>query len=92
MLKCISEKGLSKPHKVLVENFPVGTSNIIVKNLDQLFRGSHQRCSIKKDVLKNFTKLTGKHLCQSLFFDKAAGLRQQNTSGRLFLIVKRKSR
>ena len=29
----------------------------------------------KNDVLKNFAKLTGKHLCQSLFFDKIAGLR-----------------
>ena len=27
------------------------------------------------DVLRNYTKLTGKHLCQSLFFDKIAGLR-----------------
>ena len=26
---------------------------------------SHQRCSLKKGVLKNFTKFTGKHLCQS---------------------------
>ena len=25
--------------------------------------------------LKNFTKFTGKYLCQSLFFDKVAGLR-----------------
>ena len=29
---------------------------------------------MKKDVLRNFTKFTGKHLCQSLFFNKAAGL------------------
>ena len=29
----------------------------------------------KKDVLKNFTKFTGKHLCQSLFVNKVAGLR-----------------
>ena len=28
----------------------------------------------KKGVLKNFTKLTGKHLWQSLFFNKVAGL------------------
>ena len=28
----------------------------------------------KKGVLKVFTKLTGKHLCQSLFFNKIAGL------------------
>ena len=27
------------------------------------------------DVLQNFTKFTGKHLCQSLFFSKVAGLR-----------------
>ena len=29
----------------------------------------------KKDVLINFTKFTGKHLCQSLFFNKVAALR-----------------
>ena len=27
----------------------------------------------KKDVLKNFAKFTGKHLCQSLFFNKVTG-------------------
>ena len=37
-------------------------------------RSSHQRCSVKKGVLRNFTKFTGKHLCQSLFFSKVAGL------------------
>ena len=29
----------------------------------------------KKDVLRNFTKFTGKYLCHSLFFNKVAGLR-----------------
>ena len=29
---------------------------------------------MKKDVPRNFTKFTGKHLCQSLFFNKVAGL------------------
>ena len=29
----------------------------------------------KKDVPRNFAKFTGKHLCQSLFFNKVAGLR-----------------
>ena len=33
------------------------------------------RCSAKKDVLRNFTKFIGKHLCQSLFFNKVSGLR-----------------
>ena len=31
-------------------------------------------CSIKKSVLKKFTKFTGKHLCQSLYFNKVADL------------------
>ena len=31
-----------------------------------------------KDILKNFAKFTGKHLCQSLFLNKVAGLRPQN--------------
>ena len=39
------------------------------------FRSSQQRCPVKKGVLKNFVKLTGKHLYQSLFFNKVAGLK-----------------
>ena len=38
------------------------------------FRSSHRRCSVKKGALRNFAKLTGKDLCQSLFFNKVAGL------------------
>ena len=38
------------------------------------YRSMPQRCSIKKRVFKNFAKFTGKHLCQSLFFNNA-GLR-----------------
>ena len=34
------------------------------------FRSSHRRCSIKKGVFRSFAKLTGKHLCQRLFFNK----------------------
>ena len=32
-----------------------------------------QRCS-KTGIFKSFTKLTGKHPCQNLFFSKVAGL------------------
>ena len=35
----------------------------------------------KKGALRNFTKFTGKHLCQSLFFNKVAG--------QVFLLKKR---
>ena len=37
-------------------------------------RSSQQRCSMKKVVLRNFEKFTGKHLCQSLLFYKVASL------------------
>ena len=42
-------------------------------HMDHSKRSSHRRCSVRKGVLKNFTKFTGKHLCQSLFFDKVQG-------------------
>ena len=37
-------------------------------------RSSLPEVFCKKDVLKISTKLTGKHLCQSLFFNKVTGL------------------
>ena len=37
-------------------------------------RSSHQRCPVRKGVLRNFAKFTGKQLCKSLFFNKVAGL------------------
>ena len=36
---------------------------------------SHRKCSVKKGVLSEFAKFTRKHLCQSLFLNKVAGLR-----------------
>ena len=30
-------------------------------------RSRYRRCSVRKGVFRNFAKLTGKHLCQSLF-------------------------
>ena len=53
---------ISEPYKLpQIAEFTVGNS----KN-----RSSHQRCSMEKCVLRNFTKFTGKHLCQSFFFNK----------------------
>ena len=47
-----------------------------MKLVDALSEVGHQRCFIKKGVLKNSIKFTRKHLCQSLFLVKlqAAGL------------------
>ena len=38
-------------------------------------RSSYGSCSVKIGVLKDFAKFTAKHLCQSLLFNKVAGLR-----------------
>ena len=40
-----------------------------------LFRNSCPEVFCQKSVIRNFTKFTEKHLCQSLFFHKVAGLR-----------------
>ena len=41
----------------------------------QKYRGSRQEVFCRKGVLRHFEKFTGKHLCQSLLFNKVAGLR-----------------
>ena len=49
------------------------SSSEILRNYSIVFRSSHQRCSIKKAILKYFVIFTGKHLCRCLFFNKVAG-------------------
>ena len=41
----------------------------------KFLRGSRWEVFCKKGVLRNFAKITGKNLCQSLFLIKVAGLR-----------------
>ena len=52
------------------------SSNITPRNFNELtlFRSSRSEVIFKKRVLRNFTKFTGKHLCQKLFFNKFEGL------------------
>ena len=50
-------------------------SHPIVRKFLVNFRSSRPEVFSKKRVHKNFAKFTGKHLCQGLFFNKAAGLR-----------------
>ena len=45
--------------------------SFIVENI----RSSRPEVFCKKGVLRNFAKFTGKHLCQSLFYNKVAALR-----------------
>ena len=60
----------SKVRHLGTEDHPVRIEPAIFKIFSTItYRNSHGRCSIKKGVLKNFAKFTGKHLCQSLFFN-----------------------
>ena len=49
-----------------------------------MIRSSHGRCSVLRGVLKIFTKFTGKHLCQSLFFKKACNFIKKGLWHRCF--------
>ena len=42
-------------------------------------RSSHRRCSVKKDVLKDFVNFTGKYLCWGLFLIKACNFLKKET-------------
>ena len=86
--------------KLLLRTVNCFSKNNIID--DWQVRSSHQRCFIKRGVIKNFAKFTGKHLCQSLFFKKKGFWHRcfpikfakflgtpflHNTSGRLLLQV-----
>ena len=43
--------------------------------LSLAYRSRRPEVFFKKSVLRNYVKFTGKHLCQSLFFNKVTGLR-----------------
>ena len=97
-LKLIRNPNLIKIKFLRGTYYDIAFSTEIHKNLLRTrFRSCHQRCSIKKGVLRNFPKFTGKYLCQSPFLNKLSlflgnfvkFLRTpflQNTSQRLLLI------
>ena len=63
----------SPPEKTLCyENAMLDEQEIF---LHKIFRSSRPEVFCKKDLLRNFAKFIGKHLCHSLFFNKVAGLR-----------------
>ena len=49
--------------------------NCNVVSMLTLYRSSRPGVFFKKVILRNFAKFTGKHLCQSFFFNKVTGLR-----------------
>ena len=62
-----------KSNPNLVQNFS-GNTESILRKLSEL-RGCRLEVFCKKGVLGNFAKFTWKHQCQSLVFNKVAGLR-----------------
>ena len=56
-----------------MKSFKVKCQNVSETEISS--RSSRPGVLCKKGALRNFSKFTGKHLCQSLFFNKVAGLR-----------------
>ena len=54
--------------------FSKKTTTPKTKRKRSLCRSSRLEVLCKKDVHGNFAKFTGKHPCQSLFYNKVAGL------------------
>ena len=52
-----------------------------------IYRSSRLEVFCKKGVLINFAKFRGKHLCQSLLFNKVADLRQRDSGKGVFLWI-----
>ena len=59
--------------KYYLRNISLDTIRINGVTVDE-FRSSRPEVFYKKDVLENFAKFTGKHLCQSLFLNRPVTL------------------
>ena len=49
------------------------TQHTVLAFTDSKSKSNHRRCSLRKSFLRNFLKVTGKELLQSLFFSKVEG-------------------
>ena len=93
-LKYSSNYQKQAPEVSLFHNFEIlffYAVDVYLENLVHLtlsWRGplsySHQRCSVRKGGLRNFAKFTGKHLCKSLFFNKACNFIKKETLEQVF--------
>ena len=79
----IIEYGIILLHKYKVEQTEVISGllfTFFLKNTSfmvticRIYRSSPPEVFCKKGILRNYSKFTLKHLCQSLFFNKVAGL------------------
>ena len=65
-----SETGNAVRFEIFIAGLGFTHFLIYMKHPTQNSRSCHQKCSVRKGVLKNFTKFTGKHLWQTLFLIK----------------------
>ena len=49
------------------------TQHTVLAFTDSKSKSNHRRCSLRESFLRNFLKVTGKELLQSLFFSKVEG-------------------
>ena len=72
LYKIWKDTGFLWPVIILTCNYLLGNYLLGVIILWTQNRSTHRRCSVRKSVLRNFAKFTGKHLCQILFLNKVA--------------------
>ena len=65
--------------------------NTIKSKVRIIFRSGRLDVFFQKDVLENLAKFKGKHLCQSLFFNKVSGLRPATLFKKRLTLLKRDS-
>ena len=79
-LQCMKKKHLTISSKRFYHRYLTwfsvrlwATMIVFAITIQMTITSSHQRCSARESVLRNFAKFRGKHLCQVLFFNKVAG-------------------
>ena len=77
IFECFCFCFLSNKYLLIQSNFTRYFSVNTIFYWWETYRSSHPQVFCEKGVLGNFTKFIGKHLCQSLFFNKVACLRPQ---------------
>ena len=75
---CI-KKGCHKNH--FLKYFLINVHGLNPQYFQNMFRSSHRRCSVRKGVLRIFTKFSGKHLCQR---SEACNFIKKETLARVF--------
>ena len=63
-----TQRGVNKHIKMSRLNQILKVGSRKLKRALLFVRSSHQKCSVRKGVLRNFAKFTAKRLCQSYFF------------------------